>query len=133
MNDNSSGSKLFDIVSATSSEWVIGVAKTNAVLSFTLAVAATWSDPQGIMVICSPVTGATIPSTVVMNAGAVSGDHKCTGTYAYSYMPTSSTRKHRMCRWCSGTLATDKVQVFLKDYAPPTTADRKLTGLTVWA
>lgn len=66
-----------------------------------------------------------------MNSGNASGDHKCTGTYAYTYM-VSTTRKHRMCRWCSAVLSNGNVEMFLKDYVPPTTSTRKLSGITLW-
>jgi len=38
-----------------------------------------------------------------------------------------------MCRWCTGTFASSKVSLYLKDFVPPTTASRKLSGITVWA
>jgi hypothetical protein len=38
-----------------------------------------------------------------------------------------------MCRWCNAAFASAKSTVFLKDFVPPTTASRKLKGMTVWA
>jgi len=70
-----------------------------------------------------------------MNSRKVNGAHLCTATYAYSYMDVTvaTTRKHRMCRWCTSTLDTDHVYVFMKDFVPPVTTSRKIKGITIWA
>jgi len=38
----------------------------------------------------------------------------------------------RWCRWCSATRTDPSAILWIKEFAPPTTGDRKLTGLTVW-
>lgn len=39
-----------------------------------------------------------------------------------------------MCRYChTGALESAAAVLYLKDFVPPTTANRKLKGITIWA
>lgn len=53
-------------------------------IRFKLAAAADWTNPKGLMEICTPQAGSALPSTLVMNAGKVTGTTLCTGVYQYT-------------------------------------------------
>jgi len=54
-------------------------------MHFTTNAAATWSDPQGLMTVCTPQTGSTLPSDLAMSAGVTDATGTaCTPTFSYT-------------------------------------------------
>lgn len=109
-------------------------------MTFSLAAAADWTNDRAIAAICSNTVNAAIPATTVMHAGTSVSGAKCTEAFEWTvylddYLVTTgyNTKTKRQCRFCSSTFADSKASFFLKDYAPPTTGDRKITRLSVWA
>jgi len=116
-------------------------------MHFATAAAADWRDPQGLMTVCTPQTGSTLPSDLKMSAGVTDAtDSACTPTFSYTVGAQEAavvtavvtnavhTRTMRMCRWCTSTTSfATHASLYLKDFVPPTTASRKLSGITVWA
>lgn len=143
-NDNTANGGDWDLTGNTASEYVIGVAKLDALMSWTQATTALWSDEQAVATICNDQAGATIPADTVIHAGTgkAASNPKCTTAFLYTtglnnIQLTSAAnygdRKQRMCRWCSGVVAGGKAKVYLVDYKPPTTSTRKVKGVTIWA
>jgi len=143
VNNNDDANDLFDIVAKTGSEWLIGATKLEALLKFGLAAVADWTDAQGILEICDNVAGATIPGTLDIHAGNVVTGAKCTAVYTFYpgaadplYVTSAVNNnliKQRQCRFCTTTFTSPNVINFIKDFVPPTTSTRKLSGMTVWA
>jgi hypothetical protein len=139
-NTNGNGGGTWDIVSTDAALWVIGAAKLAAVMKFQMATAADWTDPQSVMTVCTPQTGATLPSDLVMTSGTSGTGVACTGVYQYTVglhdhaiVTGYDTRVHRQCRWCHAAKASTTGDVHLKDFVPPTTSARVLSGITVFA
>lgn len=145
LNDNASG-RVFDIVPKTNptTTWLIGAAKLDAVLDFKQAAKVDWADAQSVMTICGPQASATIPHDLVMSATNSGTGAACTGSFLYTVGATdmyftSSDAKYkdramRYCRWCNvGTGTGSNNQVYLKDFVPPTTSTRLLSGIVVLA
>lgn len=140
-NDNTSAAKTFDITpaSADTANWVIGATKLTALLRTGLTTAADWTDPQSVLTVCGDVAGSVIPTDLDMHSGTTVSGTKCTGAFLYTVITNASvggvstdTRNNRWCRWCNAALATNIVEVFIKDFVPPTTANRLLSGLVTW-
>lgn len=142
LNDNTNG--LFDIVAiaSASTTWIIGADKVASKMEFKLAKAATWSNDRAVAAVCGPTAGATIPTDLVLTSGVSGTGAACTA--AFKWIPgaedatevgnyDATWRVQRYCRFCDASLATDKIQLHLKEYVPPTTTDRLLTRMTVWA
>lgn len=109
-------------------------------MTFGLGEAANWSDPQGILEVCTNQAGAAIPSSLDMHDNNVATTAKCSTAYTFTVGAADplvvtgySTRKQRQCRFCKATFATPNVLNYIKDFVPPTTANRLLNGITVWA
>lgn len=146
-NNNDSTSLLFDIKAATASttNWVIGASALDSILQFYQAGgSAAWSSPRAVMTICGPQAGAAIPSSQVIKAGIVDTGAPCTSAFLYTVGAndfnvltgySSLATKQRYCMWCSAPVGstTSVNEVFLKEFTPPTTATRKLSGITVFA
>jgi hypothetical protein len=73
-----------------------------------------------------------------MRGGTKTGE-LCTAAFAYDvgqqdkHVTTGyENRGQRFCRWCSATLSTDKVIVWVKDFVPAATSSRKLKGISLW-
>lgn len=141
LNDNTSG-RLFDITAKAtpSTNWIIGGDKVEAIMQFKLAAAADWTNDRAVLALCQKTAGATLPSALVITSGVAGTGTACTG--AFSWVPFAedfnvvtgyTSRTTRNCRFCDAAFDTNKVQLHLKEYSPPATPDRKLTGMTVWA
>lgn len=133
-NDNSAAAKTFDITptSTDTANWVIGATKLTALLRTGLTTAADWTDPQSVLTVCGDVAGSVIPTDLDMHSGTTVSGTKCTGAFLYTVITNAAvngvstdTRNNRWCRWCNAALSTNIVEVFIKDFVPPTTADRK--------
>jgi hypothetical protein len=140
-NDNSAAAKTFDITptSTDTANWVIGATKLTALLRTGLTTAADWTDPQSVLTVCGDVAGSVIPTDLDMHSGTTVSGTKCTGAFLYTVITNAAvngvstdTRNNRWCRWCNAALSTNIVEVFIKDFVPPTTANRLLTGLVTW-
>lgn len=133
-NSGSNGEGTWDMLQKTSGEWVIGTTKINALLNFKNAADSDWTDVQGAAGICTTVSGATIPATLVMSAGNAGTGAACTSVFTYTVGADNhnvvtgySTRKARQCRWCSsGNVAGGLTFVYIADFVPPTTSTRLL-------
>jgi hypothetical protein len=136
LNDNASG-RVWDIVAKTGSEWIIGATKLAALLRFKLATAATWTDPQAVLTVCGPQAGSVIPTTTEMTSGSAGTGTACTAAFLYTVhgqdalvVTGYSTRAQRWCRWCNAADNSGVVEVYLKDFVPPTTSTRLLKGIS---
>jgi len=105
-----------------------------------MGTAADWTTVRSIMTICTPQTGATLPSDLVITSGTSGTGVACTAVYQYTVglhdakiITGYDARIHRQCRWCNAARASTTADVHLKDFVPPTTSTRKLSGITVWA
>jgi hypothetical protein len=93
------------------------------------------------MTICGPVSGATLPTDLVITAGNAGTGAACTAAFSYTVGGTNeqvvtgySTRVQRYCRWCSAPVGSNnKNELHIASFVPPTTATRKLKGVTVYA
>jgi hypothetical protein len=75
-----------------------------------------------------------------MTSGTAGTGVACTGVYKYdvgaqdySVVTNYLTRTQRQCRWCHAARASTTADVHLKDFNPPTTSARTLSGITVLA
>jgi len=141
LNDNSNA-QLYDIVPVANptTTWLIGAAKLDAKLQFKQAAAADWKLARGVMTVCGPTTGSTLPSTLAISGGAASGGAACTAAFTYtvgandwSVLTGYTTRKERYCRWCRAPAAGGNNELFLKDFVPPTFSTRKTKGITIFS
>jgi hypothetical protein len=129
------------MLAKTSAEWIIGTTKINALINFKNVADSDWTDMQGAVGICTTVSGATIPATLVMSAGNTGTGSACTSVFAYTVGANDhnvvtgySTRKARQCRWCSsGNLAGGLSYIYIADFVPPTTSTRLLKGVSIFA
>jgi hypothetical protein len=93
------------------------------------------------MTLCGPQTGSTIPSDLVITAGNAGTGAACTAAFLYTVGGTNNqvvtgyaTRSQRYCRWCSAPVGSaNKNELHIASFVPPTTATRKLKGVTVYA
>jgi hypothetical protein len=136
-NTNAGASTTFDITpaSADTANWVIGATKLTALLRTGQAAACTWTNARSVLTVCGDVAGSVIPTDLDMHSGTTVSGTKCTGAFLYTVITTASsvdTRHNRWCRWCNAALATNIVEVFIKDFVPPTTATKLLKGLVTW-
>lgn len=141
LNDNGS-SRLFDILPKANptTTWLIGAAKLDALLQFKQAAKVDWTKARSVMTLCGPTVGSTIPSDLVITAGNTGSGHACTKAHTYTVGEVNEfvitgydTRKTRYCRWCDAPAASGNNELYLKDFVPPTTSNRKLKGISVWA
>jgi hypothetical protein len=141
LNDNTN-SQLFDIKPKTdpTTTWLIGAAKLDAILYFKQAAVADWTNVRSVMTVCGPQAGSTLPSDLVITAGNAGTGAACTAAYMYtvgandwSVVTGYTTRKQRYCRWCSSVAASGNNELHLKDFVPPTTANRKLKGMSIFS
>jgi len=102
-----------------------------------MPTAADWSKAQGQLIICAPRAGILSP-TLEMRDASKTGE-MCTAAFNYdvgqqdiNVVSGYENRGQRFCRWCTGTLSTDKVVVWIKDFVPATTSSRKLKGISIW-
>jgi len=140
LNDNTNG--LFDVVSkaTASTNWIIGGSKVDSIMKFKMAAAASWSNDRAVAAVCGPNVGSTIPSATVMSSGTTGTSHACTAPFIWTpfaadFQVTTGydTKVERYCKFCDATFDTDRIEMFVKEYSPPATADRLLTGMSVWA
>jgi|Dee2metaT_17_FD_contig_41_1088414_length_797_multi_4_in_0_out_0_2 hypothetical protein len=142
MNDNTS-TKLFDIVGKKSADFLIGATKVEALLKFNMASNAlsNWNDAQSIFSVCTAQAGSPLPATLVMTAGDAGTGAACTGVYNYEVgkadihtaTGANTAANQRMCRWCTTVKSSNDCVVHLKEYAPPTTADKVIKGIVIIA
>lgn len=92
------------------------------------------------MTVCGPQAGATIPSDATMTAGNLGTGAACTSAFLYTVGGVNeqvvtgyATRVQRYCRWCNTIANSNKNEVHIASFVPPTTATRKLKGVTVYA
>lgn len=91
------------------------------------------------MTLCGPLTSSTIPSDLVIYGGNANTGAPCTAAFQYTVGEVDfqtdvvfADRVQRYCRWCSGVAGSGNLnELYLKDFVPPTTATRKLKGVTV--
>lgn len=140
-NTNAGASTTFDITpaSADTANWLIGATKLTALLRTGQAAACTWTAARSVLTVCGDVAGSVIPTDLDMHSGTTVSGTKCTGAFLYTVITNASvggvstdTRNNRWCRWCNAALATNIVEVFIKDFVPPTTATKLLKGLVTW-
>lgn len=88
------------------------------------------------MTVCGPQAGSVIPTSTEMSSGNAGTGDKCTNAFEYTVHAQDplvvtgySTRANRWCRWCSAADNSGVVEVYLKDFVPPTTSTRLLTGI----
>jgi len=98
---------------------------------FKQAAAIDWADQKSILEVCTPVVGSALPAALVMTAGNDGTGVACTAAFAYTYMD-STTRKHRMCRFCNAAFTTPNVEIYLASYTPPVAPKRTISGITIW-
>ena len=92
------------------------------------------------MTVCTPQTAPTLPDTLVMTSGTAGTGTACTPVFKYTVglqdhliVTGHDAKVMRMCRWCDAARASTTADVHLKDFVPPTTSTRKLSGITVFA
>jgi hypothetical protein len=132
-NDNDSSNNEFDMDAVTGTQWIYGGTGIATLLTTRNEGAVTWAHVQDAMVVCTPVTGSALPASLVITAGTDGTGAACAAAFAYSYLPTATTRSHRMCRWCSATFSSTKLQLHIADYTPPVTPKRTIAGVSIWA
>lgn len=131
-NDNDASNNEFDMDGVTGTQWIYGNTGIATQLTWRQEGAITYSHVKDAMVVCTPVTGSALPASLAITAGTDGTGAACSAAYAYSYLPTATTRSHRMCRWCSATFASTKAQLHIADYTPPTTPKRTISGISIW-
>jgi len=128
---NDAGAANFDMDAVTGTEWIYGGTAIATKLTWRQEGAITYSHIKDAMVICTPVTGTALPADLAITGGTDGTGAACTATWAYTYMD-STTRKHRMCRYCSATFSTNIVQLHIAAYNPPATPKRTIAGISIW-
>jgi hypothetical protein len=140
LNNNADAATRYDITAAANvaTTWLIGTTKLNALLLFKQAASAAWTDVRSVMEICGPQAGSTIPTDLVLTAGNDGNGAPCTAAFNYdvgavdfNVLTNYNERAQRWCRWCSAPANSGTNEVHLADFVPPTTSNRKLTGITV--
>jgi hypothetical protein len=145
-NDNAANSAtvLYDITAKTDSttNFLIGASALDCILSFRQAASGAWSNARAVMTVCGPQEGSTIPTDLVIRAGTTDTGAPCTTVYSYTVGDNNphvvtghNSLVKRHCRWCSAPVgSTANVnELLLKEFVPPTTATRKIKGITIFA
>jgi hypothetical protein len=119
-------------------DYKIGAEKLDATLKVKSAAAVDWTNYRSVMQICTNKINDAFSTLGQVHSGTGAGVVNCTtplnyrvGEYDDSNL-NITTSPERSCRWCTMDHAAGVSSVTLKDWAPPVTTSRYVSGISIW-